>query len=101
MKSHLKKNNCYRITIKEINTDNEDSPASLQFEVQDRENLFAIVDQLKRSSGLNEQAATQVGVGIRLLGPVMMQDRKHPLFVDFMPYFKTFMQHLKNTIKSN
>jgi len=30
---------------------------------------------------------------------LMMQDRKHPLFVDFMPHFRNFMQNLKKTLK--
>ncbi|WP_368483152.1 DUF3861 family protein [Shewanella sp. UCD-KL21] len=28
-----------------------------------------------------------------------MQNRKHPLFLDFMPHFKTFMNNLKSTVK--
>ncbi|CAH1529871.1 hypothetical protein THOG05_110063 [Vibrio rotiferianus] len=35
-----------------------------------------------------------------MLGPVMMKDIKHPLFIDFMPAFKVFMQNLKSTVKS-
>ncbi|NBI56076.1 DUF3861 family protein [Photobacterium alginatilyticum] len=28
---------------------------------------------------------------------MMMQHRKHPLFIDFMPHFRTFMLNLKHT----
>ncbi len=52
----------------------------MQFEIELRENMFAIVERIKQDSGLDEQSAARLGVSIRLLGPMMMQD-KHPLFV--------------------
>lgn len=100
MKSLIKKQNKYRITIEEIDPQGDNSPQNLQFEVQDREDMFSIVDKLKQNSELDEQSATQVGVALRLLGPVMMQSRKHPLFADFMPHFKDFMINLKRTLKN-
>ena len=100
MISRFKKPNRYRITIEDMNSERDQGPTSLQFELQDREDLFAIVDKLKQGSGLDEQFATQAGVGLRLLGTVMMQHRKHPLFVDFMPHFKAFMLNLKNIMKN-
>jgi len=99
MSLSTRKDNRYRITIEEISSD-ADIPKTLQFELQDREDLFNVVENLNKGSGLEVSLATKVAVGIRLLGPVMMQQRKHPLFVDFMPHFKTFMQHLKGTVKN-
>lgn len=69
------------------------------FEYQDREDLFKILQGLKKGSGLELENAAKVAVALRLLGPIMMKDRKHPLFVDFMPHFKNFMQNLKSTVK--
>lgn len=97
----MKKPNCYRITIEDMHTESDDNQRALQFEVQDREDMFAVVDTLQKGSELDEQCATQVGVALRLLGPVMMQNRQHPLFVNFMPHFKDFMVHLKKTIKNS
>ncbi|GAL03467.1 DUF3861 domain-containing protein [Photobacterium aphoticum] len=85
----------YRITIEEVG-----EAKTLTFTVQDREDLMAIVEKVKQGSGLEENDATRVGVALRLLGPVMMADRKHPLFADFMPHFRQFMNNLKKTIKS-
>lgn len=87
----------YTITIKETNTTDAQT---LTFEMQDRENLFAIVDALKEKSTLDENDATRLGVALRLLGPVMMKDRKHPLFADFFPHFKDFMTNLKSKVKN-
>ena len=94
-----RKENCYRITIEEVNVEQE-AAKTLQFEFQDREDLFNVIESLKKGSGLEAETATKVGVALRLLGPVMMKDRKHPLFIDFMPHFKNFMQNLKSTVKN-
>jgi uncharacterized protein DUF3861 len=89
MPPKTRKENCYRITIEDVNSE-QDTGKTLQFEFQDREDLFKIVEPL----------ATKVGVALRLLGPVMMANRKHALFVDFMPHFKAFMHNLKSTVKN-
>lgn len=100
MKSLNNKENTYRVTIEEVNTNKDQSPRTLQFEVRDREDMFKVVEKLRQDSGLEEQTSTQLGVALRLLGPVMMHNRKHPLFVDFMPHFKDFMVNLKKTLKN-
>ena len=99
MKSLIKKQNCYRITVEEITAEEVNNPKVLQFELEDREDMFALVDILKARSELDEQSATRVAIALRLLGPVMMQCRKLPLFVDFMPHFKNFMINLKKAMK--
>lgn len=100
MTTHTKKDKQYRVTIEEINADQE-SAQTLQFEYQDREDLFTLVDKLKQGSGLEPENVNRVAVALRLLGPVMMHNRKHALFADFMPHFKNFMQHLKSTVKES
>ncbi|MFA0390580.1 DUF3861 domain-containing protein [Vibrio splendidus] len=99
MKTFTGKHNNYRITIEEVSVKEDRELQTMQFEIEDRENMFAIVEKIKQDSGLDEQSAARLGVSIRLLGPMMMQDRKHPLFVDFMPHFRNFMQNLKKTLK--
>lgn len=94
----IRKNRSYRITIEEVNSQQENGK-KLQFDYEDREDVFNVVENLKQNSGLEDSVATKVGVALRLLGPIMMENRKHPLFIDFMPHFKTFMQNLKSTVK--
>ncbi|MEH6453064.1 MAG: DUF3861 domain-containing protein [Psychromonas sp.] len=93
------KDNRYRITIEEVNSELENHK-TLQFEFEDREDLFNVIDKINKGSGLEAPLATRVAVALRLLGPVMMQNSKHALFADFMPHFKTFMHKLKSTVKS-
>ncbi|MGF1901007.1 DUF3861 domain-containing protein [Aliivibrio sifiae] len=94
----IRKDKCYRVIIEEV-TPEQEMAQTLVFEFQDREDLFTIVDKLKQKSGLEPEVATKVGVALRLLGPVMMANRKHELFSDFMPHFKSFMQNLKSKVK--
>jgi len=77
----------YRITVEEVNPTNQD--------------MLHIVENVKNHSGLEDDDAVRAGVAIRLLGPVLMKNRKDSLFVDFFPHFKTFMQKIKSTIKAN
>ncbi|MCC4833106.1 DUF3861 domain-containing protein [Shewanella sp. 1_MG-2023] len=100
MSSIIRKNHQYRITIEEINLPAQQTGQQLDFELQDREDLFNVVKNLQKGSGLETSLATKVAVSLRLLGPIMMENRKHPLFVDFMPHFKAFMHNLKSTVKS-
>lgn len=93
----MSRHNQYKITITQLNGEQQ----SLEFSLEDREDLFARVEQIKQRSNLDQQDATQLGVAIRLLGPMMMKQRKHPLFVDFFPQFKNWMQHLKDAMKSS
>ena len=101
MKPLTKKVNSYRITIENINSEDKHSSENMQFEMQDREDMFAVVDKLKQSKDLDEQSAIQVGVALRLLGSFIRQNRKNPLFIDFMPHFKNFMVNLKKTMKNS
>ncbi|WP_153915964.1 DUF3861 domain-containing protein [Shewanella sp. TC10] len=100
MNTIIRKGHSYRITVEEINLPEQQTGKTLDFELQDREDLFNVVNNLQKGSGLEPSLATKVAVAIRLLGPVMMENRKHPLFVEFMPHFKSFMHNLKSTVKS-
>ncbi|MGF1725319.1 DUF3861 domain-containing protein [Photobacterium nomapromontoriensis] len=94
----IRKDKHYRITVEEVGAEQE-SLQTRRIEFHDREDLFKIIDNLKHGSGLEPDTATKLGLALRLLGPEMMRNRKHPLFSDFMPHFKNFMQKLKNTVK--
>lgn len=100
MNTPIRKDKQYRITIEELSPESG-SPKTLQFEYEDREDFFNTRDKINQGSGLDEVSATRLTLALRLLGPMMMKDRKHPLFVDFMPHFKNFMQNLKATVKKS
>lgn len=96
-----KNTNQYRILIEELHPTNEKSGNQLEFSLEDREDLFKVVTALNKVEGLDEQVATRLGVALRLLGPVLIDNRKHNLFAEFMPHFKNFMHNLKKTVKQS
>lgn len=94
----MKKQKSYRITVEEIDT--EGQATCLQFEIEDREDIFAVVEAVKKGSDLDEIDATRVALALRLLAPTMVKHKKHPLFETFMPHFKDFMMNLKKILKT-
>ncbi len=96
----MRKDRRYRITIEELGSDKAVGQ-TLEFEHADREDLFNVVEKLQKGSGLEAPIAIKMAVALRLIGPTMMENRKHPLFADFMPHFKAFMLKLKSTVKGN
>ncbi len=52
----------------------------MQFEIEDEKKERDGDEKIKQNSGFgDEQSAARLGVSIRLLGPMMMQDSKHPI----------------------
>lgn len=101
MKKLFGKGRRYRITVENI-TEQNVSPAEreqMQFEVTDREDLFAIVEKIKKGTDLELETATALGVGIRLFGGVMLKHKKTPLFAELMPHFRAFMIGMKKSFK--
>ncbi len=84
----------YRLTLTE--TTENTKAQSLTLDFQDREDIFDVLNKLKSKEMLSEEEATKLGIALRLLGPTLMQNRKHSLFVDFFPHFRAFMLNLKN-----
>ena len=99
MTANKKRTHTYRITVEELG-EAENTLQTLELSLEDREDLFKAVENIKAGSGLAPEQATKMAVALRLIGPLMMKDRKHPLFESFFPHFKTFMQQLKDTVKS-
>ncbi|PWC14104.1 DUF3861 domain-containing protein [Brenneria roseae subsp. americana] len=88
----------YRITIEHLADKNGVPPVEdkqLQFEVGNHDDIFAIVERMRQRSDFDEAAATAFAVGLKLFGEVMMTHRNHPLFAEFSPHFRDFMQALK------
>jgi len=90
----------YRVTIEHIHPEEETTIQSMQLALEERDDMFAIVDKMKQSSGLEANTAARFAVGLKLLGPVMMEQRKNPLFAELMPHFGRFMGNLKRKLKA-
>lgn len=87
----------YRITVEHLAAP-EGTPsrhAPLRFEVVNHDDIVSVVHKLWDRGDLPEDAATAFGVGLKLFGEVMLENRDHPLFAAFKPHFASFMKELK------
>lgn len=88
----------YRVTLEHLaDTQGESLPPgkSLQFEVENHDDIFSIVERLRGRGDFSEDTATAFGVGLKLFSEVMLKDRQNPLFQSFEPHFMQFMKALK------
>lgn len=88
----------YRVTLEHL-ADANGGPsaydAPLRFEVGNHDDVFAIVERMRRRPDLAPESATALAVGLKLFGEVMLEQRGHPLFAGFAPHFRDFMKTLK------
>ncbi len=88
----------YRLTVDHLAMPDGSAPTpprSLQFEAGNHDDILAIVERMRSRGDLPEADATALAVGLKLFSEVMLQNRGLPLFTDFAPHFKAFMQQLK------
>lgn len=88
----------YRVSVEHLALPDGSPPAvapPLSFEVGNHDDIFAIVARMRQRGDLPEADATALALGLKLFSEVMLQHRELPLFSDFAPHFKAFMQTLK------
>lgn len=94
----------YRVSVEHL-CDAKGEPSSysapLSFETGNHDDIFGVVERVRRDSGLPQDTATALAVGLKLFGEVLLENRDHPLFEAFAPHFGEFMKHLKKTLKAN
>lgn len=87
----------YRVTVEHL-ADAQGNPVDaspLRFEVGNHDDIMAVVAYLRGRGDLPEETATAFGVGLKLFGETLLENRDHPLFAEFFPQFVAFMKHLK------
>ncbi len=95
-----KRNNKYRIYLQELElTDGTPSDKSLEFEFNNHDNIFSIIENMEERQ-LFENKADDVEfiIGLKLFSEVMIRNRNHPLFEELAPAFKNFMMKLKKGV---
>lgn len=88
----------YRLTVEHLALpDGSPPPAAepLCLEVGNHDDIAAIVARMRQRGDLPAQDAAAFAVGLKLFSEVMLQHRALPLFSEFAPHFKAFMQRLK------
>lgn len=92
-----KRNNTYKISLQEVELkDGTTSGKSLELEFENHDNLFAVLEKVQ-SQNLFPAKSDEIEftIGLKLFSEVMIRNRTNPLFEDFSPAFKEFMQKLK------
>ena len=95
-----KRTNKYRITLEQVSLVKEDvalqSPMQLEFENHDE--IFGIIEILKEKNPFeNKNQSTEFALGLKLLSEVMLKNKTHPLFEDFLPAIGAFIKKLKSS----
>ncbi len=95
-----KRNNKYRIHLQELELrDGTPSDKSLEFEFNNHDNIFSIIENMEERQLLENKADdVEFIIGLKLFSEVMIRNRNHPLFEELAPAFKNFMMKLKKGV---
>ena len=93
----IKRRNRYELTLRQIEMAKEDTAAEqLKLFVENHDEILAIIQKLKEKNIFgDQQQAAEFGIGIKLFSEVMIRNRDHLLFEDFLPAFRLFTTRLK------
>ncbi len=93
----MKKRHQYKITIEHTATPNGESTdnGKVEFEIANHDEILGIIEKLKQRPDIDSSAAAPLGLGIKLFGGVMLEDKKNPVFSDIRPHFSDFMKKFK------
>ena len=94
------KYNHYKVTLKhEYSPNDEELHASVEVVFDNHDNIFTIIEKLSERDLFNDkEQATEFAIGLKMFSEVMLRNRENPLFSEFAPAFKEFMQKLKSEI---
>jgi len=96
----IKRTNKYRLTLEQLETANEEkrTDEALQFEFDNHDELFGIVERAKQKNLFGEaDQSAQFAIGLKMFSEVMLKNRNHPLFEELAPAFREFMKKLKSS----
>jgi hypothetical protein len=89
----------YKLTLQHLENNKGEAVDKevLELNFENHDNIFSIIELMKvKSLFENEQEATELAIGIKLFGEVMIKHRKDVLFEELAPVFAAFMNKLKS-----
>lgn len=87
--------NSYKITV----TDNNEPGRKLEFDYPVHDEMLGLIELTRDRLGFSEEKHNAFMLGLKLLGEVIIEERKSDLFKEFSPHFKDFMQRIKKQCK--
>lgn len=87
----------YRITVEALDSvdQHSDKHASFSFETATHDDLFRIVESMHKKQIVEEDAASALGVGLKLFAEVVIRHRGDPNFAPFEAPLRQFIGMLK------
>lgn len=91
----------YRITLEYTGgkAEGPDAPAPLSFTAANHDNLFEIVERVRRSGRFDQDTAAALAVGMKLFSEVLLQHRDDPLFGPIAGAYREFIGQFKTAMK--
>ncbi|GAA4649756.1 DUF3861 domain-containing protein [Kistimonas scapharcae] len=95
----MKKGHQYRITIDHVMNPDGSTPEDqkIEFEFTSHDEILSIIEKLKNRPDIGSEAAAPLGLGIKLFGGVLLQNRSSALFSGLLPHFSEFMKQFKKS----
>ncbi len=92
-----KRNNKYKIQLEEIELkDGTQAGKALEFQFTNHDNVFELIQRsIDKRRFESDNDNIEFMVGLKLFSEVMLRNRNHPLFEDFLPAFGEFMKKVK------
>ena len=87
----------YRITVERLAEEDEAASAPLQFEVANHDEILAIIERIRSQGRFDPASAAAFGLGLKLFGETLLDNRDSPPFAALMPHFGEFMKTLKQS----
>ena len=92
--------NTYRLTLEQVSLAKEDvvlqTPLHLEFENHDE--IFGIIKTLNEKNPFGDvNQSTEFAIGLKMFSEVMLKNKAHPLFKEFLPAMGVFMKKLKSS----
>lgn len=95
-----KRANKYRITLELLSTTKGETGTQepLQLEFDNHDEIFSIIQRIQSKNLFqSKEQAAEFAIGLKMFSEVMLKNRQLPLFEDFRPAFRLFMEKLKGT----
>ena len=87
----------YRIKVTPTGTPSEGAPLRppFSFEATNHDDILALVERARATTGLTPDDAASMVIGLKLLGEVMLREKGNPLFDPLRGGMRDFIGNLK------
>ncbi|WP_211829387.1 DUF3861 domain-containing protein [Kistimonas asteriae] len=95
----MKKGHHYKISIDHVMNPDGSTPEDqkVEFEFSSHDEILSIIEKLKNRSDIEPETAAPLGLGIKLFGGILLQNRTSTLFSELLPHFSAFMKQFKKS----